>query len=162
MARKVFYSFHYHDDVWRTSQIRHIGIVEGDQKIIDHEWEKIKYKSDEAIYGWIDNQLRGRSCTIVLIGEKTAGRKFINYEIKQSWNAGKGVFGIYIHNLKDNSGNQASKGRNPFDTFTVSKQKLSSIIKTYDPPYLTSKNVYDYILNNIEAWVETAIKDRTS
>ena len=37
---------------------------------------------------------------------------------------------------------------------------LSSVCQTYDPPYLTSKNVYDYISNHIEEWVEEAIKIR--
>lgn len=38
---------------------------------------------------------------VVLIGEDTAKRKWVKYEIKKAWNEGKGVLGIYIHNLKD-------------------------------------------------------------
>lgn len=121
-----------------------------------------KKGGDSAIQEWIDNQLAGRSCTIVLIGENTAGRKWIEYEIEKSWNDGKGVFGIYIHNLKDKDGEQSSKGRNPFDDFTMHRddEKLSSIVKTYNPPYSTSTDVYDYIKSNLEDWVEEAISIR--
>lgn len=80
----------------------------------------------------------------------------------QTWNDGKGVLGIYIHNLKDVDGNQATKGRNPFEDFTMKRdnQKLSSIVKAYDPPYSTSTYVYDYIKDNVKSWVEEAISIR--
>ncbi len=164
MARKVFYSFHYKPDNWRASQVRNIGTVEGNTPVSDNDWEKITGGGDEAIKKWIDKQLEGRSCTIVLIGEKTAGRKYIKYEIEKSWNSVKGVLGIYIHNLKDSDGNQASKGNNPFDDFTVGKDKeeLSSIVKAYNPPYSTSTNVYDHIKKNLSSWVEEAITIRNN
>src|SRR5690242_18195928 len=101
MARKVFYSFHYVADAWRTSQVRNIGVVEGNQPASDNSWEQIKKGGEQAIKRWIDGQLYGRTCTVVLIGSNTAGRKWINYEIETSWNEGKGLVGIYIHKLKD-------------------------------------------------------------
>lgn len=52
---------------------------------------------------WIDNQLKGKSCTIVLIGAETANRKWIKYEIKKSWELG----------------NQSDEGKNPFELFTI-------------------------------------------
>jgi hypothetical protein len=64
--------------------------------------------------------------------------------------------------LKDSSANQAKKGLNPFDDFTVAEKKLSIIVKAYDPPYSTSTIVYDHIKSNIEDWVEAAIKIRAS
>jgi hypothetical protein len=96
----------------------------------------------------------------VLIGEKTAGRKWIKYEIKKAWGDGKGVLGIYIHNLKDKDENQASKGRNPFDDFTIEGKSMSSIVKAYDPPYSTSTYVYNHIKENLSDWIETAIEIR--
>lgn len=95
---------------------------------------------------------------------KTAGRKWINYEIEKSWNSGKGLVGIYIHNLKDKDGNQSTKGRNPFDNFVVGNdgKKLSSVVRAYDPPCTTSKDVYTHIKQHIEQWVEEAIKIRSS
>lgn len=160
MARRAFYSFHYVPDNWRASQVRNMGVVEGNRPATDNDWEEVKKKGDSAIQKWIDDQLDGKSVAVVLIGSKTAGRKWINYEIKKAWNDKKGVLGIYIHNLKDSDGNQSSKGNNPFDDFSIGKVKLSSIVKAYDPPYSTSTNVYDYIKENLADWIEKAIEIR--
>ena len=78
MSRKAFYSFHFKPDSWRASQVRNIGVVDGNQPVSDNDWEDVKKGGDSAIQEWIDDQLAGRSCTIVLIGENTAGRKWIN------------------------------------------------------------------------------------
>ena len=86
MARRTFYSFHYKPDNWRAAQVRNMGVVEGNVPVSDNDWEKVTKRGDKAIQDWIQDQLKGRSCTIVLIGEKTAGRKWIKYEIRESWN----------------------------------------------------------------------------
>ena len=162
MVRRVFYSFHYLPDSWRASQVRNIGVVEGNRPASDNDWETVKKGGDKAIQGWIDSQLNGRSCSVVLIGKDTAGRKWINYEIQKSWNDGKGVMGIYIHNLKDQGGRQTAKGRNPFDGFTIQNggKRLSSVVKAYDPPYSDSQSVYKYISKNLSDWIEEAIRIR--
>lgn len=160
MARRVFYSFHYQPDNWRASQIRNIGVVEGNVPVTDNDWESLKRGGDDAIRRWINTQLDGRSCTVVLIGENTADRKWINYEIEKSWTEGKGLLGIYIHNLKDSSGNQSRQGNNPFDGFKIGQAKLSAIVKIYNPPYTDSKYVYSHISEKISDWVEEAITIR--
>lgn len=156
--RKVFYSFHFDQDSWRAAEVRNMGVLEGNQPATDNDWETIKRKGDTAIKRWIDGQLRGRTCTVVLIGQKTAGRKWIEYEIKRSWELNKGLVGIHIHNLKDRKGNQSTKGKNPFEGSKLNQ--LSEIVKTYDPPYSTSKDVYNHIKDNIADWIEEAIKIR--
>jgi hypothetical protein len=162
MARRAFYSFHYKADSQRASQIRNMGVVEGNKPATDNDWEAITKKGDEAIKDWINGQLDGKSCTIVLIGANTAGRKWVNYEIEESWNGKKGVLGIYVHNLKNLEGTQSAKGSNPFDGFTVceGKKRLSSVVKTYDPPYMDSKQVYAYIQKNLADWIEDAVSIR--
>jgi hypothetical protein len=144
--------------------VRNAGVVEGNIPVSDNDWETIKKGGDDAIKRWIDGQLDGKSCAIVLIGAQTAGRKWIDYEIENAWNGGKGLLGVYIHNLKDRLGNQSAKGRNPFDTFTMSRDgaKLSSIVHVYDPPYGESTSVYSYIKNYLASWVEDAIRIRES
>lgn len=157
MARKVFFSFHYKRDNWRVAQVRNIGVIEGNKTVSDNKWETIAGRGDAAIKRWINKQMRDKSCVVVLIGHKTARRKWIKYEIKKAWKDGKGVVGIYIHNLKDKDGKKASKGKNPFEKFRVKGCKLSHIVETYNPPHKRSKKVYNYIEDNLEDWVEEAI-----
>jgi hypothetical protein len=101
MKRQVFYSFHYKNDVRRVSQVRNIGALEDNKPVSDNEWEEVKRKGDDNIKKWINDNMNYRSCVIVMVGEETANRKWVKYEIEKAWNDGKGVLGIYIHNLKD-------------------------------------------------------------
>ena len=67
MARRVFCSFHYAPDNWRASQVRNIGVIEGNRPATDNDWESITRGGDKAIKRWIADQLSGRSCTVVLV-----------------------------------------------------------------------------------------------
>ncbi len=164
MARRVFTSFHYIPDNWRANQIRNMGKIEGNPVATTNKWEEVTKGGSKAIEKWIDDNMSGKSCVIVLIGENTANRKWIDHEIKKAWNEGRGLLGIYIHNLKDSNGEKANKGNNPFEDFTLEVNgkvvKLSSIVKCYNPPYSTSTYVYDYIKENLEDWIEEAIAIR--
>jgi hypothetical protein len=162
MARRVFYSFHYKPDNWRAAQVRNMGVIEGNVPVSDNDWETITRGGDAAIERWIADQMDGKSCTVVLIGSTTAGRKWINYEIKKTWEDGKGIVGVYIHNLQDRNQQQATKGKNPFDGFTVGQMPLSRIVEAYDPPYWRSTDVYAHIKDNLADWVEKAILIRNS
>ncbi|MCB1044428.1 MAG: TIR domain-containing protein [Acidobacteria bacterium] len=160
MARRVFYSFHYKADNWRASKIRNIGAIEGNKPATDNDWETVTGRGDAAIEKWIKDQMDGRSCAVVLIGQNTAGRKWIDYEIVESWKKGMGLFGIHIHNITNSSGEQSSKGANPFASFNIDGTSLSSIVKTYDPPFTTSSYVYNHIADNIADWIDAAIEIR--
>jgi hypothetical protein len=158
MARMVFYSFHYKPDCWRASQVRNAGVIEGNRPATDNDWETITRGGDDAIKRWIASQMDGKSCAVVLVGENTANRKWINYEIKKAWEEGKGLVGVHIHGLQNQDGDQCVKGGNPFDyiTFTDGK-KLSTVVKVYNPPFQTSKYVYDHIKENLSDWVEDGV-----
>ena len=159
--RQVFYSFHYTNDAWRASQVRNIGVVEGNRPASDNDWEKVKRGGDNAIKKWIAEQMEYRSCTVVLVGSKTADRKWINHEIIESWNKKMGVVGIYIHGLKDSNGYTSDKKKNPFDYIKFKDgAKLSSIVKCYDPVGLNSQERYDWIKKHLDNVVEKAIRIR--
>jgi len=162
MKRKIFYSFHYDEDRDRVAQVRNMGVVEGSPIASDNDWERIKRGGDQAIQAWIEQQMKGTSCCVVLIGRNTASRKWVTYEISEAWNRNKGVVGIHIYELKNLQGYKSSKGSNPLDnvTFTQGGGALSSVAKTYDPPQYDSKEVYAYIKNNMAAWIEEAIQIR--
>jgi len=162
MARRVFYSFHYKPDVMRVSQVRNIGALESNRPATDNDWETVKSGKDIAIKRWITAQMKGRTCTVVLIGENTANRKWINHEIIKSWDDGMGVVGIRIHGLKNTNGYIANMGKNPFDYigYGNTAKKLSSIVKCYNPTGSNSKERYAWIAKHLENAVSEAIKIR--
>ena len=140
-----------------------MGAIEGNAPVSDNDWETVTRSGDPAIQRWIDSQLEGKSVTIVLIGSQTAGRRWINYEIEKSWNLGKGLLGIHIHNLRNTSSQQSSKGANPFNGFTLNtgNTTLASVVKTYDPPFFDSTAAYNHIKSSLQWWVEEAISIRS-
>jgi hypothetical protein len=160
MPRRVFYSFHYEPDCWRASQVRNIGAIEGNLAASDNDWETITRGGDPAIRRWIDSQLSGRTCTVVLIGAGTGGRKWIDYEIEKSWNDGKGVVGIYIHNLRNRLGLPSPMGANPFTGFNLNGTPLSNIVQAYNPPYTDSKQAYNWVCQNLAAAIDEAVAIR--
>lgn len=160
MVRRVFYSFHYKPDNWRAAQVREMGTIEGNKPASDNDWETVKGDGDAAIKRWISDQMHGRSCTVVLVGTNTANRKWINYEIVESWKQGMGVVGIRINGLKNKQGNTSSKGSNPFDYIKCGKRRLSSIVKCYNPSGRNSKERYDQISKYLAKAVEEAINIR--
>ncbi len=110
MARRVFFSFHYSNDVWRANQVRNCNVVAGVDVagFFDHsEYEEAKKKGQDAIKRMILKNLDGTSVTVVLIGSETANRPWVKFEIEESIKRKNGLLGIYIHHLKDKTGNSA-------------------------------------------------------
>jgi hypothetical protein len=156
--KQCFLSFHYKPDSWRVQQIKNIGSIAEQPLLAANKWEEIKKQGDAAVEKWIDNNMKGKDCLIVLVGAKTAGRRWVKYEIKKAWEEGLGVMAVYVHNLKDVSGEQSEKGSDPFVGLKVNGENVVGTV--YDPPYKTSTYVYEHIADNIEDWVEAAIKAR--
>ena len=156
--RQVFYSFHYDNDVFRVQQVRNIGSLEENKPVSPNEWEQVKKGGDASIKQWIDDNLKYKSCLVVLIGSETSNRKWVRYEIEKAWNDGKGVLGIYIHNIKCMKNGTCSQGSNPFDyTYSQYGSKLSNLVNVYNP---NAFNAYNNIANNLENWIEQAISSR--
>ncbi|WP_214779311.1 TIR domain-containing protein [Exiguobacterium sp. s22] len=155
MARKTFFSFHFEKDSWRAGQIRNSGLFLGENAgFIDKaHWETVKKSGDKAITTWIDTQLNGTSVTVVLIGSETSQRKYIKYEIKQSYLRNNGMLGVYIHNVKDKDGLTTSRGKNPFDEFYITEQGKKVYLSEIYP-------VYDWVSDNgkrnLSQWIEKA------
>lgn len=163
IKHRVFYSFYYDDDAWRTQIIRNIGVIEGNKPVSPNDWEKIKNTGDKSIEAWIDKQMEKCSCVIVLIGSHTSKRKYVKYEIEKALIEGKGLFGIYIHNLEDQNGKRSIKGDNPFDfsMLGMNGRLLSSFIRYYDPQLVgvSPENTYSYIAKYLTYWIENAINE---
>jgi len=114
MARRVFFSFHYDNDVWRANQVRQSNVIAGPDQagFFDHsEYEEAERSGLEGIQRMILRHLNNTTVTVVLIGSKTASRPWVQYEIEQSIARKNGLQGIYIHDLYDP--NRPNSGRGP-------------------------------------------------
>jgi len=158
VARRVFFSFHYQNDIWRVCQIRNSWVTQERQAAGFWDaalWEKIKRAGEEAVKKWINAQLSNTSVTVVLIGRQTAERKYVNYEIQRSHERGNGMLGIWLHNMKDVLGLRCTQGKNPYDNFYIEQgTKITYLSQIYP--------VYDWVLDkgyrNFGTWVETAAR----
>lgn len=159
MARKVFFSFHYDNDINRSMVVRNNWVTQGKEAagFIDKaEFEKMKRQGDSAVHRWIDKQLEGTSVTVVLIGSETLNRPFVQYEICKSLQKGNAVIGVYINGIRDMR-----------TSLTSSKGNIHTIIGYYNdntPAYFDAicDGIYDYATQNgyanIGVWIEAAAK----
>lgn len=193
--RRVFFSFHYERDIWRVNQVRNHWVVKTERE--DRQaagyfdgslWEEAQTKGEARVKRLIDDGLNGSSVTCVLVGAETYSRHWVDYEIFRSVELGKGVFGVRVHNLKDQNGTVDVRGNNPFRFlgFVPDGQKLKPMAKyksgwktftkvpSISPsaaPYLTAGSkptlsslfpVYDWVgddgYHNFSAWVSAAAK----
>jgi len=164
LGKRVYFSYYHELDHDRVTRLREAGVVEGNVPVSRQDWKRITQGGGVAIEGWISAQLSGKSCIVVLIGTATAGRMWINHEVRKAWRQNRGVVGVYVHNLEDRHGNQSAKGANPFDEISIEGgiAMLSSIVKAYDPPHSASDDVYRYVIDHLEEWIEEAIAIRST
>lgn len=155
MPRRVFFSFDYERDAWRAGQVRNSGVTKDreDLGVLDFtSWEEVKKKGRDAVENWIDDQLKGASVTVVLIGTETFRREYVRYGIAQSHKIGHGMIGIYIHNMKDGDRKTDTKGVNPFDNWTF-HDSTGSVVA-----YPAYDWVNDDGNNKMADWISVAAK----
>lgn len=153
MARRVFFSFHYANDVWRANIVRHGWVTQGKEVagyIDKAEFEKVKKKGKKAIENWIDNQLKGTSVTVVLIGSKTLDRPYVQYEIRESIRRENAIIGVQIGSIKNRDG-KTTTSQSQYKLID-GKQWFSDVVEGF----------YDYSLgdgySNLGKWIENAAK----
>lgn len=157
MARKTFFSFHYERDAWRAAIVRNSNAIadEDEYGVIDAvDWETIERQGDDAVRRWIQDQLRFTSVTAVLVGAETASRRWVKYEIIESWNRGNGLVAIRINSIKNSAGDIDAPGANPF----------ASVFLEDGTPLSAYTKIYDWTVNdgraNMGAWLEEAAQLR--
>lgn len=141
--RRVFFSFHYQRDIWRVNQIRNAGVVDASAAAGWSDaslWEEAKKKGDAAIKRLIDKGLKGTTVTAVLIGNRTAARKYVSYEIEQSLEQGNALIGIRIHGLANQDGTVDEPGDIP-----------EALARAKAP-------IYDWDREEFGAWVQKAYR----
>lgn len=143
MARRVFFSFEY-GDVSRAMVVRNSWVTQGKEAagFIDAaDFEELKKKGDTAIKNWIDNQLKGTSVTVVLVGKDTCSSRWVKYEIEKSIEIGNGLLGIDISKIKDLQGNTT--------------ERCGEIPKGYSFYLWNKDNGYE----NMGDWIDKAAKE---
>jgi hypothetical protein len=98
VPRRVYFAFDY-QDVFAVNQIRRHGEFTGvavagfaDASL----WEKLKQRDQRVIRRAIDDALGNTSVTVVCVGERTARRRWVKYELSASRSRGKGLLGVYL------------------------------------------------------------------
>jgi hypothetical protein len=143
VARRVFFSFEYSNDVQRAMVVRNSWVTQGREAagFVDAaDFEKLKRTGDAAVKRWIDGQLTGTSVTVVLVGAATCSSTWVAYEIQRSKELGHGLIGIDISKIKNWAGE--------------TKDRCGRIPAGY-PFYLWNN---DDGFHNMGAWIEAAAK----
>ena len=97
VKRKVFISYHHRGDQDYYNTFAHTFANIYDV-VTDNSLER-KVDSDDAEYikrRISDNNITGTSCTIVLVGKDTWGRKFVDWEIKATLDKEHALLGVQL------------------------------------------------------------------
>ena len=125
--RRVFFSFHYQNDIWRVNQVRqswrynHESTRETEGFYDASIWERSKLTGPESLKGLIRNGMQNTSVTCVLIGSQTYERRWVRYELARSVIKGNGLMGVRIHLMGDRNGYTSMQGPNPLEYMGVYK-----------------------------------------
>lgn len=159
MARRVYFAFHYQNDISRVNVVRNSWVTQEREAagFFDASlWEKAKRTGEDAIKRMINDGIKGTSVTVFLLGSETAGRPWVRYELEKSHENGNGLLSIFVHNIKNLLGQFAYQGPNILDQFHVPGERgrpiyLSQIYRSYDW-------VHNKGYSNFGEWVEEAAR----
>lgn len=127
LKRRVFFSFHYQNDIWRVNQIRqswryqHENQREAEGFFDASIWESAKRTSPESLKTLIRENIKNTSVTCVLAGQETFQRRWVRYEIARSIVKGNGLFTVTISNMLDQKRYSSPAGDDPLNHMAVYK-----------------------------------------
>ena len=126
-TRNVFISFHVADEAY-------VELLRQQAKDEKYELEFRDYSVKEPFdEKWKTNcreRIAQTSCTVVMIGEETASREAVNWEIEESYRQGKKVIGVRIKKDKNHPIPKALKDHNA----PIVNWNLKEIQKLLDDP----------------------------
>ncbi len=123
--RRVFFSFHYQNDIWRVNQVRnswrynHENTRESEGFFDGSIWERSQRTGPESLKGLIREGIKNTSVTCVLVGAMTYQRRWVRYELARSVIKGNGLLAVKIHLMADQQGYASQEGPNPLDYIGV-------------------------------------------
>lgn len=106
IKHKVFVSYHHRGDQAYYDAFSR-AFHDTYDVIYDNSLER-RVDSDNVDYVMRqirENYITGSSCTIVLVGEKTWGRKYVDWEIKATLDKGHGLIGVQLPTAVRNPSN---------------------------------------------------------
>lgn len=158
MASKVFYSFHFDRDVHRIQLVRNFDALDSAGTILNAQaWEAVRRLGPASIQKWIGDQMAYKKAVIVLIGQQTASRPWVQYEIDKAWSDKKPLLGIRIHGLSS-VGTVDTAGPNPFDRLDG-----GSFVPVFDPTVrdwrgsIDSKATYKALHDSVVSWSDQGV-----
>jgi len=117
-TRNIFISFHNEDEF-------QVNLLRIQAKRENTGLEFRDYSVKEPIEQWkknVRNKIEATSATIVMIGPETASRSNVQYEIEQSYAAGKKVIGVRIYrDAKHPIPEQMRRNHAPIVNWTLSE-----------------------------------------
>jgi hypothetical protein len=124
MAKRVFFSFYYQDVIdFRANVVRQHWLTKPDRVaagFFDASiWGNAKLSGDVGIKRVINSGLAGTSVTCVLVGTSTYARRWVRYEIMQSFRKGNHMFAVHINSIKGRDQRTKPKGPNPLTCLGV-------------------------------------------
>ncbi len=123
LARYIFFSFSYEDVAnFKVNVVRNSWLLNNrEDTFIDGSiWETQKTKNPNIIKKLIDDGMHRTSVTAILIGENTANRRWVNYELVKSFERGNGILAININRIRGKNQYISAKGQNPLDRLAFS------------------------------------------
>ena len=135
MPRYSFFSFCYEDvKNFKVNVVRNSWLLNHstDTFIDGSIWEKEKSKGPTVIKNLIEIGLKKTSVTTILIGDETAERRWVKYEIVKSFEKGNGILGIHINRIRGKEQVISSRGLNPLDRLAFQISEDGKKIRFYE------------------------------
>lgn len=135
MPRFSFFSFCYEDvKNFKVNVVRKSWLLKNtEDTFIDGSiWEKEKSKGVSVIKNLIEEGLKKTSVTTVLIGEETADRRWVKYEIVKSFERGNGILGIHINRVRGKDQSISARGLNPLERLAFQISEDGKKIRFYE------------------------------
>lgn len=123
--RRVFFSFHYQNDIWRVNQVRNSWRYQKeDRRFADgfydaSIWESSQRKGVDSLKALIREGIKNSSVTAILVGANTYQRRWVRYEIARSVIKGNGLLAVQVHQMRDRQRYVSNEGPNPLDYMGV-------------------------------------------
>jgi hypothetical protein len=106
-VRRVYFSLNYEYDLRRVQKIRlPASIIAGSAGGLSGPdgWHAITRRGGMAVQGLIDDALSNTVATVVCIGSRSIGSKYLDYELERSLDRGNALLGLRIGGIPDDNG----------------------------------------------------------